>query len=183
MKARLLCLVCFMCYCFISMAQQAPLSSDSLLKASIAKASKENKNVFVIFKASWCSWCYKMDSSINDKSCKKFFDDNYIICHLVVLESKNKKNLENPGAAEMFTKFGGPDQGLPFWLIFDKNGTLLSDSQIRKEGDGLDKPGQNTGCPTQPEEVNYFLSVLKKTSHITQAELKIIEKRFLENAR
>ncbi|MEJ0102395.1 MAG: thioredoxin family protein [Bacteroidota bacterium] len=160
-----------------------PNPAEAVLKNAYALAAKENKNVFIIFHASWCGWCHKMDSSMNDKLCKKFFDDNYIIRHLVVQESKNKKNLENPGAMDLLAKHNGSDQGIPFWLVFDKNGKLLADSQIRAEGEGFEKKGQNSGCPAAPEEVSYFLTVLKKTSRITEPQLAIIEKRFLENAK
>ena len=184
MKTWLFLTLFFTGYCFGGEAQpavQKPLSADSILKTAMAKAARENKNLLVMFKASWCTWCHKMDSSINDRQCKASFDDNYVICRLVVQESKTKKNLENPGAEDLFTKYSGPDLGLPLWLILDKNGNLLADSQIRKEGDGLDKKGENTGCPTAPPEVKYFISVLKKTSHMSGAELGAVEKRFLEN--
>ena len=40
----------------------------------------------------------EMEASINDPSCKKIFDDNYVIAWLDVLEKKGKENLENPGS-------------------------------------------------------------------------------------
>ena len=134
-------------------AQQAPASTSDILKEAYQQAGKEKKNVFVMFHASWCGWCHKMDKSMNDPACKKFFDDNYIIRHLVVDEAKDKKNLENPGAAEMRIKYNGDGQGIPFWLVFDKQGNLLSDSKMRKEGDGPEK-GDNAGCPAADNEVN-----------------------------
>jgi len=94
-------------------AQQAPASASDVLKEAYQQAAKEKKNVFVMFHASWCGWCHKMDKSMNDPACKKFFDDNYIIRHLVVDEAKDKKNLENPGAAEMKIKYNGDGQGIP----------------------------------------------------------------------
>lgn len=162
-------------------SQKQVLSSDTILKRAYRSATLENKKVFIIFHASWCGWCHKMDSSLNDKACKQFFDNNYIIRHLVVYESKANKHLENPGAEEMLLKYKGKDQGIPFWLIFDKNGKLLADSQIRAEGEGLDVKGQNTGCPAEADEVKYFISVLRKTSTITESQLQVIEKRFREN--
>ncbi|MBK7374589.1 MAG: hypothetical protein IPJ02_03205 [Chitinophagaceae bacterium] len=51
----------------------------------------------LIFHASWCGWCHKMDTSLNDISVKRFFDDNFVITHITVLESKGKERLENPG--------------------------------------------------------------------------------------
>jgi thiol-disulfide isomerase/thioredoxin len=162
-------------------AQHGPLSADEILQQAIQQASKENKNVIIIFHASWCGWCHKMDNSINDKSCKRFFDDNYVIRHLVVDESRDKKNLENPGADELRTKYNGDNQGIPFWLIFDKDGTLLADSQLRPKGKGLDTRGQNVGCPAAAQEVDHFIEVLEKTSHITQSEIAAIKKRFRQN--
>ncbi|MCY7311104.1 MAG: thioredoxin family protein [Chitinophagaceae bacterium] len=161
-------------------AQPTPASASDILKEAYQQAAKENKNVFVMFHASWCCWCHKMDKSMNDPACKKFFDDNYIIRHLVVDEAKDKKNLENPGAAEMKIKYNGDGQGIPFWLVFDKQGNLLSDSKIRKEGDGPEK-GDNAGCPANENEVNFFIDVLKKTSSINKGQSDIIRKRFREN--
>ena len=162
-------------------AHAQPPSADSVLKEATAIASKENKNVFIIFHASWCIWCHKMDSSMNDRSCKKFFDDNYIIRHLTVSESMSKKQLENPGAAEMLAGYRGADDGIPFWLIVDKNGKLLADSKIKSGNAELNTAGRNSGCPATKEEVDYFISVLKKTSNLSASQSAIIEKRFREN--
>src|ERR1700730_10298358 len=78
-----------------AIAQQAPPSADNILKEAYQQAAKENKNVFIIFHASWCGWCHKMDSSMNDEKLKPFFDKNYIVVHLTVDESRDKKELEN----------------------------------------------------------------------------------------
>jgi len=161
--------------------QPAPPASDILNKA-YAQAAKENKKVFVIFHASWCVWCHRMDTSMNDPVCKKFFDDNFVIRHLVVDEAKDKKHLENPGANELRNKFNGADQGIPFWLLFDKDGKFLYDSRMRKEGDGPEK-GDNTGCPATEKEVDYFTGVLRKTTSLNAEQLEIIRKRFRENER
>ena len=155
-------------------------SADEILNKAYQQAANENKNVFVIFHASWCGWCHKMDKSMNDTVCKKFFDDNYVIAHLVVDESKDKKALENPGSSELRTKYYGDEQGIPFWLVFDKAGKLLADSKMRAAGAGPDK-GANTGCPANAEEVAYFIQVLKKTSNLNAEQLELIRKRFREN--
>lgn len=162
-------------------AQQAPLPATEILQAAMKKAGAENKNVLIIFHASWCGWCHKMDSSINDVTCKKFFDDNYVITHLVVDESRDKKNLENPGSRELRAKYHGDGEGIPFWLVFDKDGNLLADSQLRPAGASPDTKGQNVGCPAAEQEVAYFMEVLKKTSKVTPAELSLIEQRFRKN--
>ena len=161
-------------------AQALPPSADDILKEAYKQASKENKNVFIIFHASWCGWCRKMDTSMNDKAIKKFFDDNYVIRHLVVYESKGKEKLENPGATDLLIKYKGDDHGIPYWLIFDKDGKLLADSKMRQEGAGLEQ-GDNTGCPASEKEVEYFINVLKKTSALNDMQLKTIYDRFRKN--
>ncbi len=179
MKYSLLSLILLMSFVFVKAQPMAPTAND-IFKEAYQQAAKENKNVFVMFHASWCGWCHKMDNSMNDPSCKKFFDDSYVIRHLVVDEAKDKKNLENPGANELRTKYNGDGQGIPFWLLFDKNGKLLSDSKMRKDGDGPEK-GDNTGCPASEKEVAFFIEVLKKTSAINKDQVEIIRKRFREN--
>ena len=175
-------LIMFLLFLSVTLAAQtSPSSADHILKEAYQQAAKEQKNVLIIFHASWCGWCHKMDSSINDKSCKKFFDDNYVIRHLVVDESRDKKNLENPGADQLRTKYHGDDEGIPFWLVFDKDGNLLADSQIRPDGTSLNAKGENVGCPAAEKEVAHFIEVLKKTSHIKADEQAAIQKRFRKN--
>src|SRR5678810_767688 len=115
-------------YAMTSVAQSTP-TADAILKEACTKAAKENKNVMVIFHASWCGWCHKMDTSLNDASVKTFFDRNYVITHLTVSESDNKKNLENPGAEILFDSLAGKNSGIPFWFIMNKDGKILADSQ------------------------------------------------------
>lgn len=160
--------------------QTAPASAVDILNEAKQVAAKENKNVLIMFTASWCGWCHKMDKSIADSSCKKFFDDNYVIRHIIVDETKEKKHLENPGGGEMKKQYYGDGTGIPFWLIFDKGGKLLADSKIRKEGEGPEK-GENTGCPATEQEVNYFISMLQKTSRMNDEQLEIVRKRFRRN--
>jgi hypothetical protein len=98
----------------------------------------------------------------------------------VVYESKGKENLENPGALDLLKKYKGDEKGIPYWLIFDKNGKLLADSKLRPDGGGLET-GDNTGCPANEKEVAHFVKVLKETSSLKDDELSVIEKRFRKN--
>ncbi|MCX6330209.1 MAG: thioredoxin family protein [Bacteroidia bacterium] len=181
MKIKIILASVFILMCGVVLSQTQPDSAQVLLNKAYKQAAKEKKNVFVIFHASWCVWCKKLDASINDPSCKDYFDKSFIFVHLAVLESNDKKNLENPGATEMFNKYSGGNSGIPFFLIFNKKGVLLADSKIRTAGDGLDKPGQNMGCPAAEEEVAAFIEVLKKTSKITDSQAIAIKERFSKN--
>src|ERR1700759_516773 len=90
---------------YTGFAQTTPAPTASVLKEAYTKAASGNKKVILIFHASWCGWCKKMEASINDPSCAKFFDDNYVIAYLDVLESKGKENLENPGSLDLLKKY------------------------------------------------------------------------------
>jgi thioredoxin-related protein len=161
-----------------AMAQEKPQATDKIMKKALSRAKKENKEVMVIFHASWCGWCHRMDSIMNMPETKAFFDNNFVIEHLVVQEAKDKKHLENPGAGEFMVKHNGDKQGIPFWLIFDDQGNLLADSRMpAKDKNGKDVM-VNCGCPAQPEEVAYFIGLLKKTTPLNEAELAIIAEKF-----
>ncbi len=160
-------------------AQQRVPDAKTVLQEACKQAAKEKKNVFIIFHASWCGWCHKMDTAMNDASCRKFFQDNFVVRHLTVKEAEAKKNLENPGGEEMLAAYGGDKGGIPFFLIFDDKGKLLADSKIRTAGDTA---GKNMGCPASDEEVAAFIALLKKTTRLQEAQLAIIETRFKKNA-
>jgi hypothetical protein len=165
-----------------SFCDAQPLTANETIKQSCMEAGRQHKNVFVIFHASWCIWCRKLDSSINDPSCKKFFNDNYLFTHLTVFETDEKAKLNTPGGKEFLAAHHAADQGIPAWYIFDKDGNLLADSQLRQPGEGADVEGSNVGCPANETEISYFISVLQKTSKITDQEIAAIKTRFARNA-
>ena len=179
MKILLSCLLFFVSIPSL-FAQKAPASADNIMKEAFIVAKKQNKKVLVMFHASWCGWCHKMDTSLNDVSVKKLFDDNFVIRHLVVFESKGKENLENPGAVEMLTKYVGESESIPYWLVFDKDEKFLADSRMKATVNGIEKL-QNTGCPASKEEVEYFIEVLKKTTALSDEQLNKIRVRFRKN--
>lgn len=159
-------------------AQTTPLPAAVVLQSAKEQAEREQKKVFLIFHASWCGWCHKMDTALNDPKVKQFLQDNYVFRHLVVNEYQEKKKLENPGASEMMEQFGSSErEGIPYWAVLDAEGKLLADSRI----DG--QAGKNSGCPAKEEKVDYFIKVLQKTSRLDDGALAAIWKRFRENER
>ena len=176
MKIKLLfCTITIMLFFSSLIAQE---KAETILNTSFKKAKVENKNVFIIFHASWCGWCKRMDASMNDISTKELFNKNYVIGHLVVQEAKNKKHLKNEGAKELLKKYGGENSGIPYWLILDAEGNLLADSKMLKNELVLKQKGENIGCPGTVEEVEALIYKLKKTSNLNPEELAIIAKRF-----
>ena len=147
-------------------------NSGTIMAAAYKQAAKEHKNVFVVFHASWCGWCKRLDASMTDSSTKKYFDDNFVIVHLTVQENAPNKKSENRGADVFLAKYKGEKAGLPFFLIMDKNGKFLGDSFVK---------GENLGCPASEEEVASFIALLKKVSKINQDQVQAVTARFRKN--
>lgn len=166
-KILLLSLMFLMPFANIT-AQEA--ATTAMQKAQ-AQAKKEHKNVFVMFHASWCGWCKKMEKNMQSDTCKKLFDDNFVFTQLTVQESPKNKNLENPGADVLLESYKGTKEGLPFWVILDANGKVLEDSFNAK--------GQNLGCPSSPDEVAEFKAKLKKTTKLNDGQLATIAETFV----
>ena len=179
MKIRLILLSLIVTSAVIG--QTSPEPAEKVFNDAVAAAKKENKNVMIIFHASWCGWCKKLDASMADPACKEFFEKNFIVAHLDIMEQETKKNLENPGGIDMFNKYGAAGSGIPFFLIFDKKGTLKADSKIRPEGAGLEAKGQNIGCPASDEEVAEFIKILKKVTKVSDKDVTAITERFMKN--
>lgn len=176
MKKIFLSIVLFYSASVIQAQTKAPPANE-IVTAAYKQAAEQHKNVMVIFTASWCGWCRKMDASINDSACKKFFDDNFVIVHLTVYENGEKKKKENSGAEEMLRKIDALGEGVPVWVIFDKDGKKIGDSFIQP----ADGKKTNIGCPASEKEVAAFIKVLKATSSLTDTELGIIAAIFRRN--
>jgi thiol-disulfide isomerase/thioredoxin len=176
MKNFLTLLFLFTIHSFIF--SQSKESAELLIKNASEKAKKENKNVFVKFSASWCIWCTRMDGALHDITTEKIFDNQYVFQTLVVMESKGKEHLENPGGNDMMTNLGGAEMGLPFWVILSPDGKILANSKEKAENMPLDGEGENVGCPAKESEINYFLRVLRGTSNLKEKDLNTIKLRF-----
>lgn len=180
MKTKLILLLAlpFLFFQFTPIEPGDPMPAKEILETAKKQALEEGKNVFIMWHASWCGWCHRMDKQMNDPEVKEFFDANYVIIHLVVKESKDNKHLENPGADEMLAKYKGDRAGIPFWVILDEKGDLLADSFLRTVGDDMEQKLKNTGCPANRDEVDHFIKVLKETSEMKNEDLGKIDKLF-----
>lgn len=67
-------------------------------------------------------------------------------------------------------KYKGENAGLPFWLVLNPEGEVLTDS--------FDQKGDNLGCPSTEEEVATFVTKLEKSSKMNKGELETIAKFF-----
>ncbi|OPB89055.1 thioredoxin family protein [Elizabethkingia ursingii] len=171
MKLRKLITVLFIGLFFSLHAQQE--DANKILEKSLSQAKKENKNVLLIFHASWCGWCKKMEKNLNSDAVKPLIDKNYISTYVSVQErGENIKKYENPNGQDLMNKYQGKEAGLPFWVMLDAKGNVLDNS--------FDKNKENIGCPASPEEVSEFRDKLQKTSSLTASQLQTIYDNFVQ---
>lgn len=155
-------LLLFIAVCFSSVA--AP-SAGQVLATAKTKAAAEHKTIYVHFGASWCPWCKRLDAFLERPDIKPVFERYFIPVKLVVQESPKNKALENPGAEALLQQFGGPS-GLPYFAFLNEQGELLVNSK---------RNGENIGYPALPEEIDYFLQMMKKAApKISQSDLEAI---------
>ena len=153
-----------MAICLAASASAAVPSADDVLNAAFAQAKAEHKNVLVHFGASWCVWCKHLDAMLESPEVGGIFHDNYVIAHLTILESDDKKALENPGAEAVVERSIGKIDGVPFYMFYDDDGHRLATSLAMPDG-------SNIGHPVAPEEITAFLGLLEKTApHMTPAD-------------
>lgn len=145
-------------------------SATEIMNKAYNEAKVENKNVFLIFHASWCGWCKKMEKNMEDPLVKEYFDKNYVKAFITVEERGEKASLNTPGGIELVDQLGGKNQGLPFWVILDEKGNVLKDSKIN---------GENVGGPASEKEVEYLISILESTSKNQKVDVEKIKEVFV----
>lgn len=176
MKARIAFAILLAMTAAVSLGN-TPTAKAVLTKAQ-AQAKAENKKVWVIFTASWCGWCKKLDAFLADPEMSKLIKKNFVVIHLDVLESGEKKALENEGGIDVMKSLSGENAGLPFSAFTEANGKMLINSN-RTTTD----PKTNIGYPAAPEEIAHFVKMLKSHApRLTDAERGKIEAWLKANA-
>jgi len=132
---------------------EKPGPAKKIIDAALQQASISHKNVLVIFHASWCVWCRRLDSVLTNPEVSPLIDKNLVVVHVDVLERGEKKVIENPGGDELLRSLGGEESGLPFYAFLDKNGKEIADSNVMPKA-------QNIGFPGSPEEREAFKRLL-----------------------
>jgi hypothetical protein len=89
------------------------------------------------------------------------------------MEAEAMKAHENAGGADLMNALKGEKAGLPFFAFVGADGKMIENSKAKKT---KDDPGQNVGHPVAPEEIVWFMEMLKKGApKMTEAERTALE--------
>lgn len=157
-----------------SPAQSAgPDSAQTILNTAIKQAAASHRTVLLMFHASWCSWCKRLDAAFESPELHSIIEEHFVVTHIDVLERKEKiALLENPGGAAYLKTWGGEKSGLPFLVFLDTTGAKVDDSNVMPDH-------QNIGYPGSNEEIAAFVSLIKNHApRITSEQTAQLAKYF-----
>jgi thioredoxin-related protein len=142
----------------VAEGQNTPPPAHQILSQAEAEAAAQHKDIFLIFGASWCGWCKKLDQFDHSPEVGAILNRSFVLCHLTVEERGSKAKLDNPGAQQLMEMLGGRG-GLPFFAFLDARGQAIVTSNRPSNGE----PGDtNIGFPGRPEEIDWFVTMVRR---------------------
>src|ERR1700677_2162252 len=95
-------------------AQQSP-RADQVLSNAKSAAVAQHKAIFLVFGASWCPPCRKLETFTGDPNIRPILEKYFILSHLNIEEERGKHpELNNPGGEKLVADYGGKSMGVPF---------------------------------------------------------------------
>ncbi|HLM81769.1 MAG TPA: thioredoxin family protein [Terriglobales bacterium] len=155
-------------------AQRLP-DADQVLAQVNAQASEQDKNVLLVFGASWCRYCKQFEKFLAAPEIQPIIAKHFVVARLEVYEELGRNpKLNNPKSDTLVRKFGDADVGgLPFIVFLDPKGGLIVNSNRPSKGK---RTGENIGYPSAPEEIDWFMVMIKRAApELTENDAAIVE--------
>ncbi len=123
--------------------------ASKVLEEGLAKASKDDKLIFLHFGSPTCGWCRRLDAFLAREDVAPIFGREFVDVKLDLQRMI--------GSDEIFKKYAPTEsEGIPWFAFLDSQGKAI----VTSNG-----PQGNIGYPTKPQEIEHFVSMLKKASH------------------
>ena len=132
-------------------------NAESVLAAAIKSAKDTDRAVIIQVGTPYCGWCKVLSRFFARQ--QALFDKDYI---RVKIDTQRMDQ-----GAEVAKRYQpGDAQGVPWMVILNGEGEVVSTS-VAKDG--------NIGCPSKPEEIDHFISMLTSTKkRLTDSDLDAI---------
>jgi thioredoxin-related protein len=144
--------------CIPPSSGQQRQTAVQVLSSAKSAAAKDHKHIFLVFGASWCPPCHLLDAFLKDKQMRPLIEKHFVVAEIAVEEERGKHpELNTVGGEELRTTLGGKESGVPFIVFLDEKGNPVTNS-FRD-----DKRDQNVGYPVLAEEIDWFMTMLRKT--------------------
>ncbi len=144
-----------------TMAYAAAPDADSVMAQTRRQAAAAHKNILLSFGASWCGNCRLFDKFLADPAIHPILDKAFVFADLDTGELASDKRHSNiPGGQKIEDSLGGKGVGYPYIVMLDPNGKLI----VSSIAPAAFAPAGNIGYPSAPNEVNWFMEMLKKAA-------------------
>jgi uncharacterized protein YyaL (SSP411 family) len=138
-------------------------SAEQIRADSLARAKKENKQVFLLFTVPAASWCEVFEAYHADPRVKRIIGDHFIVAKIDAIET--------PDGDLMYQAYGG-DNTFPSFALLDAQGIMLANSG---------EAAQNVGFPTSSEEVERYFAALKTACpKLSEEEIEVLREKLAE---
>lgn len=144
-------------------APNAGPSATEILQHAESQARAQHKNIMLDFGASWCINCKLYDRMLNDPSIGGILNRHFIFITMNTGERPNdSRHANTPGGIAFENSIGGKGAGWPFLVILSADGKPLVDSN--RPDPRSDSGKSNIGYPVAPEEVDWFVTMLRRST-------------------
>jgi len=128
-----------------------PKDAQLVLRDALARASSEDKKVFLTFGAPWCGWCHRLENFLARPEISAILDRDFVVVKIDTDRmTHGKEALANHRASDV--------GGIPWYAILDAKGEKLATSNLL--------PGRikNIGYPAEPKEIDAFMILIEGQS-------------------
>jgi thioredoxin-related protein len=139
---------------FLSKWTAEPRDAEALLRESLARASSDDKKVFLRFGAPWCGWCHRLDDFLARPEISAILDRDFVMLKIDIDRMKSGK--------DVLSRYRPQESGIPWFVILDAKGENLAKSEA--------PDGSNIGYPVEPKEIETFMAMITATGRRLEPE-------------